>query len=120
VREYSGSKNGGWAAGMADVVGYDVAMVNQVMFGVVAPPPTRGSNPIQDGYKEKLEKWFSGNDPADYLRRSGHLMSLSTLEKWSYSSNNVLAVTEISFFYGLLIKLVFLAFSFLAFFFMSR
>ncbi|GMH74056.1 hypothetical protein TL16_g06357 [Triparma laevis f. inornata] len=118
IMEYDGD-DGGWAAGMADVVGYDVAMVNQVMFGVISSPPARSNNPIIDGYGEKLGKWLEGGDPVDYLKRTGHLMSLSTLEKWSYNSRNVAAVTQISFLYGVFIKCVFLGFSFFAFFFMS-
>ncbi|GMH87361.1 hypothetical protein TrVE_jg12457 [Triparma verrucosa] len=116
--EYDG-EDGGWAAGMSEVFGYDVPMVNQVMFGIVRPPPTRSKNPIQDGYKESLEKWFSGSDPLDYLKRTGHLLSLSTLEKWDYDSKNIAAVTKISFIYGFFIKCVFVGFSFFAFFFMS-
>ena len=122
--EYKGS-DGGWASGLTEVVGYDVVMMNQVMFGVAVPPPEPPPSPRQTNYQTHLTSWLTGStngetDPSVYLHGSGHLMSMRSFEKWNYENGvNISAVTKANFFWGLIIKLIYLTFTFIAFFFMS-
>ena len=120
--EYRGSE-GGWASGLTNLVGFDVPMVNQVMFGVVKPPPDPPPSALQTDYLDRLASWLTGKsdgetDPSAYLHSSGHLMSMGSYEKWNYDNGmNVAAVTKLNFFWGLAMKLIYLIFTIIAFFF---